>query len=230
MFFLYLAAAFAVQTADAPESPSATASTTPELSRYEICIRHLDDDLEAGRRNAQQWVADGGGADARHCLAVADRRNGLPRLAAARLEDIAQRKDAGDDFVRAKILAQASEAWLEAKEIADAERTLAEALALVPDSGELQLTAAKVYAASERWQDVLNAVNAAEEAGIISADNFVFRGRAYHSMGDYERAAQDVVNALTLEPTNIDALLLRGEVQRTGIVIDVFYDPPEDVN
>ena len=222
MFFLYLAAALAAEPVDTSEAP--------EASRYEKCIRHLDDDLEAGRRAAQQWVADGGGSDARHCLAVADRRNGLPRLAAARLEEIAQRKDAGDDFVRAKLLAQASEAWLEAEEIADAERTLNEALALVPDSGELQLTAAKVYAASERWQDVLNAVNAAEEAGIISADNFVFRGRAYYSMGDYERAAQDVVNALTLEPTNLDALLLRGDVQRTGIVIDVFYDPPENPN
>ena len=99
-----------------------------------------------------------------------------------RLEEIAQRKDAGDDFIRARVLAQAAEAWLKAGETAYAERAILEALSLVPDSGELQLTAAKgLWLRWSQWQKVIDAVDAAEEAGIVSADTFVLRGRAYYS-------------------------------------------------
>ncbi len=202
----------------------------PETSHYQECIALIKVDIEDGRRAAQQWVSEGGGADARHCLALADLEGGFPRLAAARLEEIAQRKDAGDDFVRARVLAQAAEAWLKAEETSHAERTIQEALVLVPDAGELQLTAAKVYAALERWQNVINAVDAAEQAGIVSAETFVLRGRAYYSFGNYETAAQDVVSALSIAPTNIEALLLRGDLQQTGIVIDVYYGGPDETN
>ncbi len=212
------------------EAPAAAAPQTvqfPETSQYQECVALIRDDTDAGRLHAQQWVSTGGGADARHCLAVADLEAGFPRLAAARLEDIAERKDAGDDLIRARVLAQAAEAWLRADETSNAQRTITEALRLVPDSGELQLTAAKVLAALEQWQEVIKAVDAAEEAGIVSAGTFVLRGRGYYILGNYETAAQDVVNALSIAPTNIDALVLRGDLQQTGIVIDVFYDGPD---
>jgi len=215
----------AVLAASTPaEAPVAVA---PETSQYQECIALVKSDIERGRLHAQQWVSTGGGADARHCLAVADLESGFPRLAAARLEEIAERKDAGDDLIRARVLAQAAEAWLKADETANALRTITEALLLVPDSGELQLTAAKVFATLEQWQKVITAVDAAEEAGIISAETFVHRGRAYYAFGNYETAAQDVVDALSIAPTNIDALVLRGNLQQTGIVIDVFYDGPD---
>ncbi len=204
----------------------AAATSVEAPSRYESCVALLDADLEAGRREAQQWVGAGGGANARHCLALADLKAGYPKLAAARLDSIAHRKDAGDDFVRARILEQAAEAWLQAGALSYAEKSIAEAIALVPDSGELQLTAAQVYAARERWQEVIDAVTAAEDAGFVSAATYILRGRGYFSFGNYETAAQDVVNALSIEPTNIDALTLRGELQQTGIVIDVSYAAP----
>jgi tetratricopeptide (TPR) repeat protein len=199
------------------------AATSFEGSRYDDCIALVEGNLEAGRIAAQQWVTEGGGANARHCLAVADLKAGFPKLAAARLEEIVERKDAGDDFVRARILAQAAEAWLIAKENDYAEKALLRALELVPDSGELQLTAAKVYSAQERWQDVIDAVDAAETAGFVSAETYVLRGKAYYAFANYETAARDVVNALTIDPVNVDALVLRGELQQTGVVIEVSY-------
>lgn len=201
----------------------AAATSSFEGSRYDDCVALVEGNLEVGRIAAQQWVTEGGGANARHCLAIADLKAGFPKLAAARLEEIADRKDAGDDFVRARVLAQAAEAWLEAKENGYAEKALSKALELVPDSGELQLTAAKVYGAQERWQEVIDAVDAAEKAGFVSAATYVLRGKAYYAFADYETSAQDVVNALTLEPTNLDALVLRGDLQQTGVVIEVSY-------
>lgn len=196
-------------------------------SRYHDCVALIEADLELGRVAAQQWVSEGGGANARHCLAVADLKAGFPKLAAIRLEETAERRDAGDDLVRARLLSQATNAWLEANEPTLAEKALNKAFDLTPNAGELHLTAAHVYAALERWQLVINAVAAAETAGFVSAQTYVLRGRAYAAQGSYQTAADDVVNALVLDPVNVDALVLRGEIQQAGIVIDVFLAEPE---
>jgi len=221
MLSVLLSAALA---ASAPASDAST-DATQYSPRYLDCIQLVDADLELGRTAAQQWVSEGGSAEARHCLAVADLKAGFPKLAALRLEDLANRKDAGDDYVRARLLAQAAEAWLKAEETTHAETALNQALDLVPDSGELQLTAAMVYGAQNRWQDVIAAVDAAADADIVSANAFVLRGRGHYHLGAYERAAEDVVSALTLEPTNIDALVLRGDLQIAGVPIEVSLDP-----
>ncbi|MHA7873109.1 MAG: hypothetical protein ACX939_12225 [Hyphococcus sp.] len=201
---------------------AAATSAEGASPRYLDCVTLVQADLEVGRLAAQQWAGEGGGADAQHCLALADIAAGYPKLGAARLEEIAQRKDAGDDFVRARLLAQASFAWLQANEIDFAEKAIEKAFALVPDSGELHLTAAKVFAAKERWQKVDSSVSKAEQAGFVSAQTYVLRGRARYNLGAYESAAKDVVNALTLDPVNVEALVLRGDLQQTGIVIEAY--------
>ena len=206
---------------------AATALNTATVSpRYADCVELVRADLKLGRIAAQQWVSEGGGAEARHCLAQADLKAGYPKLAALRLAEIAQRKDAGDDYVRARLYDQSALAWLDAEESERAEEALNNALALVPDSGELYLTATKVYAARERWQDVIKAANTAESAGFVSAETFVLRGRGYYTLADHEAAAHDVVNALTLDPVNIDALVLRGDLARVGVKIDVSLAQP----
>lgn len=202
---------------------SVALSATP---RYTDCVTLVDADLEIGRIAAQQWVNEGGGADARHCLAGADIKAGFPKLAAVRLEEIAERDDAGDDYMRAQVLNQAALAWLQAEQPALAKAALEKAQKIVPDSGELQITAAKIYGVEESWQDVIEAVTTAEKAKIVSAETFVLRGRGRYIFGAYERAADDVVAALSLEPTNIDALVLRGDLAQVGIKIDVYFDPP----
>ena len=202
------------------------AASQPVASRYDDCVALVAADLDLGRLAAQQWVDEGGGADARHCLAVADLQAGFPKLAAVRLQDIAERKDAGDDLIRARLLSQSAEAWLEAEDPDRALDALNAAFELAPEAGELHLTAARVFTAQENWQGVIDAVGAAESAGFPTAETYVMRGRAHQAFGAFETAAQDVVNALTLDPVNVNALVLRGELQQAGVVIDVFYDSP----
>ena len=192
-------------------------SALAQESRYHDCVALIEADPELGRTAAQQWVSEGGGANARHCLAVGDMTAGFPKLAAIRLQEIAERSDAGDEYANA---------WLKAGEPSLAEEALNKAFALTPDAGELHVTAALVYGALERWTSVITAVGAAEEAGFVSARTYVLRGRAYAAQGAYQTAANDVVNALSLDPVNVDALVLRGELQQTGVVIDVFMTGP----
>jgi tetratricopeptide (TPR) repeat protein len=196
-------------------------------SRYLECVALVMEDIAAGRKAAQFWADNGGGPDAQHCLALADIAAGFPKLGAARLEEIAQRKDAGDDYVRARLLAQASEAWIEAGDTGRASAAIANAFKLTPTAGELYLTTAKVDGAKENWIEAIQSVDAAETAGFVSAETYLIRARAYKALGDFLLAAQDVANALKMDPANIDAYILRGELQQLGVKIDVRLTKPE---
>jgi len=200
--------------------------STQANERYIDCVSLVDADIELGRTAAQQWALEGGGADAQHCLALADIAAGFAKLGAARLEDTAQRKDAGDDYVRARLFSQAADAWLQADQVDLADKAIKSAFELAPEAAELNLTAAKIYAAKEDWLQVIASVQAAAKGGFISSDAFVLSARAYFTLGDYESAATDVISALTIAPTNLDALVLRGEIQQTGVVIDVYVESP----
>lgn len=207
----FLLASFMLSVSSPAEAPD----------RYLDCLLLVEQDIALGRRAAQLWAAEGGGANALHCLALADIAAGFVKLGAARLETIAKRNDAGDDLARARLYAQAADAWLDADQPAVADAAIAAAFALVPDAAELHLANAEVKAAKGDWHHVIAAVSAAEKAGLASVGGYVLRGRARLETGDTEGAAVDTVNALQVDPTNIDALTLRGDVQRAGVQIDV---------
>jgi len=206
-----LFAFFALLAAEAADAPD----------RYLDCLLLIEDDIELGRRAAQLWADEGGGASAQHCLALADIAAGFGKLGAARLEEIAKRNDAGDVLARAQLYAQAANAWLDVDEPENADAAIKSALELAPDTAELHLTDARVKMAKKDWHRVIAAVSRAEDAGVGSVDGYVRRGRARLEIGDTEGAAADTVSALSADPSNIDALTLRGDVQRAGVKIDV---------
>lgn len=195
--------------------------------RHQECVRLLTENLEIGRIAAQQWVTEGGGAPAQHCLAIADLAAGFPRLAAARLSDLSDRPDAGDGADRARLAAQAALAWLDAAEPSLASEAIAKARAFAPDLAELEIVAAKVHASASRWQAAADAVTAAEKAGLVTSETYVIRARAHRALGRNVDAAEDVVKALNIDPFDLDALVLRGELRQAGVEI-VAEKPGDD--
>ena len=191
--------------------------------RYVDCLALVEIDLKMGRQAAQDWVQQGGGANAHHCLAMADLAAGFHRLGATRLFDISERRDAGDDFVRARLLAQSAEAWLKAENSDAALEMLTLARELAPESGDLSYIAARIYAADEKWHQSIAEANDAIAKGFKDPEIYITRARGHIAHGDHLRAADDVVSALTIDAYNIDALTLRGEIQQAGIEIEVFY-------
>jgi tetratricopeptide (TPR) repeat protein len=206
-----------------PEAAAPIAPQPPLERSYEICAERVLKNVKEGREFAARWVADVGGVEAMHCLALADLRAGFPKLAAVRLEELSEREDAGDHVIRARILSQAALAYLEGKETQEAARAIAAAFAMAPDDDELYLPAAKVYAAEEKRNATIEAVTTAETRGRVSAEGFVLRGRARYALADYRDAADDVVGALKLDPTNLDALVLRGDLAQQGIDVRADY-------
>ncbi len=196
--------------------------------RHADCIRLVASDLEIGRIAAQQWAVEGGGMAAQHCLAIADLAAGFPRLAAARLVDIAERKDVSDIATLARLWVQASLAWLDASDTAEAAAAIEKAIVLEPGNGDTKIIAAKVYSAAASWQSAEDAVTEAEKSGVVTPEGFIIRARARRALGRDMAAAEDVANALNLDPFNLDALVVRGELQQAGINIEAYYSGDED--
>ncbi|MBT8473376.1 MAG: hypothetical protein HKN14_08695 [Marinicaulis sp.] len=201
-----------------------TADALAENERYIDCLNVIEADAETGRRIAQQWAATDSGLDAEHCLAVADLAAGFYNLAGLRLDELAAGQIARDSGVSGELYRQASEAWIFAENFENAEASAQRGLAIDPDSGELFLLAAHAHSAQEDWSEVVSAVTKAEDLGVFTSNGYVRRGRAYAKLGDYAAGAEDVVRALSINPMNIDAFILRGEIQQAGINIEVYYE------
>lgn len=234
--FDFFAATSLALTPEAPLLPAYTSSQLAETyeiqdPQYVDCIRLIARDLEIGRIGAQQWSVEGGGAAAQHCLAVADLAAGFPKLAAVRLTELAARQDAGSPETRALILGQAALAWLDATDPAEAAATVRDAQEIIARNKgplpELTIVAAKVFAANDEWQAVVEAVDEAEEAGMATPEAYVLRGRANMALAKDSQAADDVVKALKLEPFDLDALVLRGELIQKGIPINMTFTPSQ---
>lgn len=222
-----LALAFLL-TPEAPLLPDYLDRIETTSERYADCVRLIAKDLATGRRAAERWASEGGGAPALHCLAVSDLAAGFPKLAAIRLTEISERADAGDAKARARLLAEAALAWIDAKDYPQAEGSIAAAKKMTPGLGELDFVAAKVFAAAEKWQAAADAVTAAEDHGLKTPEAYLIRARARRALGKGVEAAEDVVAALMIDPYNIDALTLRGELQQAGIEIEAYYGDGED--
>ncbi|MFZ5616747.1 MAG: hypothetical protein ACOZAA_05435 [Pseudomonadota bacterium] len=214
-------------TPEAPFMPAYLDRIEGTTARYADCVKLIADDLEIGRRAAETWATEGGGAPALHCLAIADLAAGFPKLAAVRLTEISERGDAGDARARARLLAEAALAFLDAGDSQQAEESVAAAKGLAPDLPELDFVAAKAYAAGGKWQAAADAVTAAEDAGLKAPEAYVIRARAHRALGKDFDAADDVVSALTLNPYDLDALVLRGELQQAGVEIEAYYGDDE---
>lgn len=219
---------FLLAAAFTPEAPyDVQDRSNPDFGqkgdRYESCVEAVRQDIDTGRMIAEQWVYQGGGARAVHCLAVADLAAGFPKLAALRLIEASERPDAGDILTRARLLEQAAQAWLEGEEPRQALDAIQQAIKLAPNAGELSLTAGIIYAANEKWRKTIEAVTAAQEQGFTSTGGFVARARAYKALLKNRQAAEDVVAVLKIDPFDLDALVLRGELQQLGVEINANY-------
>ncbi|MEO0398238.1 MAG: hypothetical protein AAF224_02315 [Pseudomonadota bacterium] len=196
--------------------------------QYVACVELISDDLVIGRAGARAWVQDGGGAPAVHCLAIADLAAGYPKRAAIRLMELGESPSAGESPTRARVLASAALAFLEAERPDFAIEAVEAAESLEPDLSDIHIVAAKAYAAAEEWQAAADAASKAEAANFATAETYVIRAKARRALGKDLEAAEDIVEALKRDPFDLDALVLRGELIQAGIDIRARYAPADE--
>ncbi len=183
-----------------------------QSKQYAACMALARDHPQDAYDSAGTWLAEGGGAPARHCQAVA--LVGLDRFAEAADLLTAIANDLAATDIRKDLLAdlygQAAQAWLMAGDGDRAIQAENAAIALAPGDVELRIDRAVVLVSIGKYWEAIDDLNRASDLAPNRADILVLRASAYRYVESPELALDDVNRAIALDPKNAEAYLERG--------------------
>lgn len=209
-FFHTLTAAAAMIVAAVTVLPL-TAQTNGKGDAYEACMRLARQKPAKGLDYAHAWQKKSGDTGAQHCAATALVGLGKFAEAADTLESLAWSLPSNmPDSVRAEILAQAGQAWLDAGKRDKSLALLSTAADLAPADPDIRINRAVTLATLGRYQDAIIDLSAALIADRESVDALVLRASAYRKTGRPAPALADVERALAIAPGHAEGLLERG--------------------
>ncbi len=145
-------------------------------ARYLACTALADRTPESALDEAVQWRDEGGGAPARHCMALALIRMGKFADAAAELDTLAGRLGKKNRRLRPAVLDQAGQAWLRAQKPRKAIAAFTGAIKAQPGNVEYLIYRALAYAAQGAYWDAVDDLNDAADLAPDRADKI---GRAH---------------------------------------------------
>lgn len=188
-------------------------SALPGQTRYDRCLYLAEKKPQQAYDAAQIWESGGGGAPARHCVAVA--LVGLRHYseAAGKLDALARDSALGGNANRAALYDQAGNAWLLAQRPDAAETSFTAALKLTPGDPDILTDRARARAMRKDWFGADADLSAALARDADRPDLLVLRASARRALGRANDARADVDNALALRPNYDEALLERGALR-----------------
>jgi len=175
--------------------------------QYDRCLAMLAENPQGSAAMAEAW--NDGGEAARHCGALALLALGEAERAAARLEEVGRRSQAGA-FARAAVFGQAAQAWMIAGAPQRAYGAVTIALSLSPDDADLLLDRAVASSVLGRHTEAIADLDQALSMDADRVDALVLRAAAWRALDRMDRALTDASRALALDPDSAEALLERG--------------------
>ncbi len=200
------------------------AVTPAAANKYEECIASIEDNQEEALEEALSWRDAGGGAAAKHCVALVLLAMGQEEDAALRLEELALEAGAGSAEERAEILAQAAQAWMQAARPVEADVVLTSAIQLKPSDPNLFVERAVAHRMRQDWESAIADLTTAIEIDRSLVDAYVLRAVARRQTGDTAGASADISRVLEIDPSNVDALLERGRQREAASGRDAAVD------
>ncbi|MCF6221587.1 MAG: hypothetical protein L3J65_10790 [Robiginitomaculum sp.] len=194
-------------------SHSSQAGNVDFDSKHKLCLEKIADDAETAYEDAMIWQSEGGGRRARHCVALALVALGHPGEAAFRLEKIAKAPDGGSPNMRAGFYAEAANFWLEAGEPRKAYDASSAGLKIARSDVNLRIVRAQAYGALGHWDYAQTELTSALAFHPGDARALRFRAQSYFKQNLLKLAKVDIERSLVVNGTNIDALLLYGEIK-----------------
>ncbi len=178
---------------------------------YLRCLDQARRDPEDALIFAERREAEGGGAPARQCAAVALINLGRYAEAAARFEMLA------DSVIleqRPAMMAEGAQAWALAGRTDRAAILIQRAVHLAPHDVELWVDLAVFRAELGDHWGAVDALDRADDLAPRRSDILVYRATARRLLGSPELALDDINRALVLTPDDPLALLERGNIRR----------------
>jgi tetratricopeptide (TPR) repeat protein len=181
-----------------------------QLKRYTDCMHLARTEPLKALPIAERWMGAGGGLAARHCAAVAMFEAGRYGQAAGQFESIASDMGQERPGLRAELLAQAGQAFMEAGLADRAADAQSRALTLKSKDPELWIDRGLSYAAMQAWPRAISDFDHALALKPNDVEILVLRAAAWRSAGNPAKALEDAARALKVAPDHSEALLERG--------------------
>ncbi len=188
-------------------------AAVPDVDTYADCLAAVERDPHTGLTAALQWRDLGGGTSAEHCAALALSATGNGRLAAVRMQELAEKFGVGSPDMAAEIMGQAAALWVLAREDELALKALDRALVWRGNSSLLHLDRAHVLAGLRRFGEARAAVELVLSIDELSAEAYALRAMINRHDGNRAGADSDIANALALQPDQPHALIERARAQ-----------------
>jgi tetratricopeptide (TPR) repeat protein len=186
------------------------APTPDHVRRYTECMQLARREPLRALPVAEKWKADGGGLGARHCVAIALFEAGKFVPAATQLEAIERDMGAERPGLRAELLGQAGQAWMEANQAENAASAQSRALDLKPTDIDLWIDRGLSFAAMRAWPRAISDFDRALLIDPNRLEIMVLRAAAWRNAGDPAKALADAERALKRAPEHSEALLEHG--------------------
>lgn len=188
--------------------------TGTSQAQYSACIEQALRKPEDGFEQAIAWRDMGGGAPAKHCVAVALYALGQYENAGLHLERLAAEGLSLSVSLRVALLDQAGDAWMLAEDYQRADAALSTALKLAPDDSITLLKRSLAAVASGSYFAAIDDLNRVIELKPQDADALVYRATAYRYLDAPTLADDDIERALAIRSDHPGALLERGNLRR----------------
>jgi tetratricopeptide (TPR) repeat protein len=196
-------------------APASAQLEGQDAATYQKCLDLARANPSEGFETASSWRDHGGGLPAEHCVAIA--LVGLKDYAEAarRLEKIANEMTLRESTgLRADVLSQAAEAWLEGGSPDGAVAALNAAIELAPKNPDYFVSRAVAYAQRKNYKGAIQDLNRALAIGGPRGDALAYRASAYRHLGDLKQARADADKAVQMDPKLPDAWLERANIKR----------------
>jgi len=169
----------------------------------ETCLKKADELPDIAAANAEIWVKNGGGFQAKLCFALAQFKRNEFLDAAQKFSSLALLSRLKNPVMAASLYSQSGLSYMRAMESAEAETAYAEALKLNPGDPEIWVDRATLRTAMEHYWDALNDLNQALKLNPKEAVALRLRGQTWVKLGNRQKAQEDFLAAEDLDPQTL---------------------------
>lgn len=201
----------------------AAAASTAAAERFQQCVAIIEESPERAYEEGMAWASEAQALGGYRCAAMALVAQNRHEEGARRLESLAASVSLERTAMRAELYSQAGNAWLLAREPAQAVSALTRAIVTVESDPaqlpDLLIDRARAYAMERDWRHSEEDLSRSLDLRAQDALALRLRAAARMHQNSFDLAEADAQAAVTLAPADVEALLMLGharEAKRTG--------------
>ena len=196
---------------------SGASAASRKVDDYQSCLDLVQKNPSEAQKQAAAWrksaTHDGAIVAATHCEALALSAEGKYEKAAYMFFDLAEAMTGAPDKDRAKVYAQAGDAWGLAGNYKQSRRAFGYAIAREPNDPDYYVGRARQDALAGDWKAVRSDASEALARAPFTIDALVLRSTANRKLGFPRAAEVDINRAAETARHRLDVLLERGRVR-----------------